>query len=60
MIKKILRTSNVGSYSVTPTKTCADWNGEFKAKNIIYGENGAGKTTLAIILTSLAGDDKLL
>lgn len=60
MIKKILETLNVGSYANAPTKTCSAWNGEFKAQNIIYGENGAGKTTLAIILTSLAGQDKLL
>lgn len=60
MIKKILETSNIGSYAVIPIKTCTNWNGEFRAQNIIYGENGAGKTTLAIILTSLAGQDNLL
>lgn len=60
MIKKLLESSNVGSYADCPTKTCPAWNGEFKAQNIIYGENGAGKTTLAILLTSLAGNDRLL
>jgi wobble nucleotide-excising tRNase len=60
MIKKILEIENVGSYSTRPVKTCTEWNGEFKSRNIIYGENGAGKTTLAILFTSLRGDDKLL
>jgi wobble nucleotide-excising tRNase len=60
MIKKILETANVGSYANTPTKTCPEWNGEFKGQNVIYGENGAGKTTLAIILTSLSGNNALL
>lgn len=60
MIKKILETENVGSYAAHPVNTCTKWNGEFKSRNIIYGENGAGKTTLSMIFTSLSGDDKLL
>lgn len=60
MIKKILKIENVGSYATHPVKTCANWNGEFKSKNVIYGENGSGKTTLAIILASLKGNDKIL
>ena len=60
MIKKILEAENVGSFATNPVKTCTEWNGEFRSRNIIYGENGAGKTTLAMIFTSLSGDDKLL
>ncbi|WP_182218161.1 AAA family ATPase [Rugamonas fusca] len=60
MLKKILEIENVGPYSSNPVKSSKDWNGEFKSKNIIYGENGVGKTTLALILTSLHGDDNLL
>lgn len=60
MIKKILEIENVGSYASNPVKTCTNWNGEFKSRNVIYGENGAGKTTLAMVLTSLSGKDKLL